>query len=388
MNRKHTIAFECHNLEKDRYGVGRYLDALLDIWRQDKSFRQDFEILLYFKGFIPDNLRQLKARKRILKIPFLRPSFNIFYNILIPLFSWIDRPDLSFFSCYMLPYGMRGRTVVVIHDVVYEAHPDWIPFLKRIEYRILSRHAAKSATAVVTVSEFSKKEIVRYYNISPKKVFVIPNGIFPYFKPITDYKTLEDIKSEYKIKKKMIVFAGQILNRRYVAEAMRAFSKIASKFPEYQFLVIGRNLTYNPFIDIDSIARQINLGHGREVILRRNFAPHEDLAKLFNAAELLVWLSSYEGFGLPPVESAACGTAVLTSSFQVLRETLGDSVFLVDNPENYHNIAQVMEKALSNDSLRRKIAQEAQKRAEKFRWDSHAKKLQEVFHKILSQSSL
>lgn len=379
------IGIDGHNLEKAKYGVGQYITHLLKAFSQIPFARKNIHFVLYFHKKIPQGLDfpGLSLEKKLLKIPGLRPSFTLFYNFLLPYRGWWDKIDLFLFPSYMLPLFYWKKAVVVMHDVAYEAHPEWFPLRYLVPYKILSRWAAWRAQAIVTPSKFSQKEIIKYYKASPQKIFAIPLGIDSQFRPVKNKASLAKIKKKYGLKKDFILFAGQIFTRRYIKEAILAFSQIASEFPEIQFLVIGQN-RIQPRFDLEKLVGTLNKKAGREIILRHPYTGQEDLKYLYSTARLTIWVSTYEGFGLPPVESAACGTPVLTAPYEALGETLSKNVFLVKNPSDIDEMAWAIKQALADSPKRRAIIKQGQKIVQRFSWASHAQGLIKVFKELNS----
>ena len=145
-------------------------------------------------------------------------------------------------------------------------------------------------------------------------------------------------------------------------------------------LIVGKNRT-NPFMDIGKMVKEINVGLNREAILRKDFAPEEDLKTLYSNAKLSVYLSDYEGFGLPPLEAMACKIPVLTTKKASLAETVGDAAIIVENPKNIDEIAQKMEEGITNEILRQDLIKKGLEQVKKFSWEKCAKETLDIFFK-------
>ncbi len=357
------IGIDCHNLETKRTGTGRYLMNLLKYWAKENA-----EIVLYFKNQIPDDIPESKNfQKKILK----SGSNFWFEHILLPKAIKKDGIKIFFSPSYILPIRMpKGvKTAVAIHDISYEAHPEWYSWQNRILLCWISKKSAKKADMIFACSEFTKNEILKYYpssrgagKIDEKKIFVIPLAAGEEFTP---YHSIEG--AEYGIKDKFIFFAGAIFQRRFILETIEAFKKIAARLPEYQFLISGPNYT-QPFIDIDNLIKKANQEIGREAVLHIDYVSDKDLVNLYNAADLFIWLSSYEGFGLPPLEAMACGTPVITTKMASLPETVGDAAMYVEDPRNIDEIVHAISKVLSNEKTRNWLIEEGLKQSQKFSW--------------------
>jgi glycosyltransferase involved in cell wall biosynthesis len=350
------IGIDCHNLEEKRTGTGRYLMNLLKYWAKENA-----EIVLYFKNQIPDDIPDSKNfQKKVLK----NGSNFWFEHILLPRAIKKDGVEIFFSPSYILPIRMpKGvKTAVAIHDISYEAHPEWYSWQNRILLRWISKKSAERADMIFACSQFTKNEILKHYKIDEKKIFVIPLAADEDFTP---YHSLEG--AEYGIKNKFIFYAGAIFQRRFILETIEAFKKIAARLPEYQFLISGPNYT-QPFIDIDNLIKKANQDIGREAVLYIDYVKDKDLVNLYNGAELFIWLSSYEGFGLPPLEAMACGTPVITTKMASLPETVGDAAMYVEDPRNIDEVVHAISKVLNNEKTRNWLIEKGLKQSQKFSW--------------------
>ncbi|OGZ32714.1 MAG: hypothetical protein A2V69_00765 [Candidatus Portnoybacteria bacterium RBG_13_40_8] len=354
------IGIDCHNLEGKRTGAARYLMNLLKYWAEANA-----EFILYFKNQIPDDIPESKNfQKKILK------SGSNFWFEHILLLKAIKKDGIGiFFSpSYVLPLKIPKniKTVVAIHDISYEAHPEWYSWQNRILLKWISKKSAKKADMIFVCSEFTKNEILKYYKVESEKVFIIPLGVGEEFAPRNS-----DEGTAYGIKDKFIFYVGAIFNRRFIPEIIEAFKKTTTRLPEYQFLISGPNYTH-PFIDIASLIKKINQEIGREAILYIDYVNDKDLVNLYNEADLFIWLSSYEGFGLPPLEAMACGTPIITTKMASLPEVVGDAALFVENPKDIDEINHKIYKVLSDEKTRSWLIQEGLKQAQKFSWQKTA----------------
>jgi glycosyltransferase involved in cell wall biosynthesis len=163
------------------------------------------------------------------------------------------------------------------------------------------------------------------------------------------------------------LFVGSIFNRRFLPQKTQAFIEFGKTCSDYQFLIIGRNHT-KPFQDIGALVAEANKILGREAIIWKNYAPDEDLVYLYNGAFATLWLSSYEGFGLPVLESMACGTPVITSMKGALPEVAGDAAMYVVHPENPAEISSALAHLTRYGRYREELIVKGLERARTFSW--------------------
>ena len=333
------IGIDAHSLEENRTGVGRYLFNLLKYWPKQ-------DVILYFKKKIPDDIPNGKV---------LNTNSNaLFMHWFLPRAAKRDKIDILFCPGYVAPLFYRGKIALVLHDIIYEARPDlynWPSIFDRILLKKVSKISAKKAKIIFTCSQFSKKEILKHYKVDPKKVYVIPLAV--------------DIKKEKKdishiVKGKYIFYIGSIFKRRYIPEIIKAMSG-------HQFLIIGKNC--------------INLDLNQKGIIYKEYVDEKYLSSLYTNADLFIWLSSYEGFGLPPLEAMASATPVVTTKMGSLPEVVGDAALFVKNPEDIDEISKAIYKGLIDKKLREKLIKKGLEQARKFSWQKTAK---ETLNFILS----
>jgi len=404
------IGIDAHNLWGRRMGMGRYLSNLLREWSK-LSVGQKF--ILYFKDYIPDDVpKSDNFESKILK----SKSTAFFMHCLLPRAAEKDEVDLFFSPSYILPLKIfkKIKTAVTIHDISYEAHPEWFSWQNNILLRFVSKKSAQRADIILTPSEFTKKEILKYYQVNPDKIFVVPLAVdgkfryypsaflgrpsesasglgsslvasgdtLPAFEPKTRIRAISEfseILNKHSIKNKFIFYIGAIFNRRFIPECIEAFKQVAKKFPEHQFLISGTNYTH-PFVDINYIIKKANEDIGREAILHTDYVDENDLVYLYNDASLFIWLSSYEGFGLPPLEALACGAPVITTKMGSLAEAVGESAVFVNNPENIQEVSEAMERVLSNEQLGNELIKKGLAQAQKFSWQKTAEETLKILN--------
>ncbi len=365
------IGIDAHSLERQPTGVGRVLMNLLQQWN-NFDLPPDLKFFLYFKKEIPELDLSDAFEKKLLD----SNSNAFFAHYLLPRAAKKDKIDLLFCPAYIAPLFYSGKIALILHDIIYQARPDlynWPSIWDRILLKWVSKVSARKAQIIFTPSEFSKREVIKHYQVNPEKIFVILEATDSNFKQITDQNKLAAVKRKYQIKDKFIFYVGSIFNRRHLAEVIEAFGRLASELTDYQFLVAGVNHTA-PFIDIDGLVKEINQKLGRQAVLRQDYLEEYDLVPVYNAADLFIWLSDYEGFGLPVLEAMACGTPVVTSSSGSLPEVTGQAAIYLDDNSDREAIAYAIYQGLTNQELRQKLITKGLTRADNFSWQKCAQK--------------
>lgn len=363
------IGVESHTIEKEeKLGAsGNYLANILKEW--SKLNPDEYQFILYFKDKIPSEefLNSPVFVKRLVKIPLNIKSTALFYNIFLPLKARLDKVNILFLPFYMRPFFCFTPTVTTIHDISFKTHPEWFSWNYKIPFQILSKLAIKTSKAIMACSEYTKKEILSNYKVSPQKIHIVYEAAGQKFNDNKNEKEIKRAKNKYDLNKKYLFYTGTIFNRRHVLESIKAFEGLEG----YQFLISGRDFT-EPKQNIDKKIK------GIKGIKRVNFVDYEDLIPIYQGTDLFVWLSEYEGFGLPVLEVMACGTPVLTTKMTSLGEVIGDYPIAVDNPSDINEISAKMKKLLFDENLRKTAIKKGLAQAKKFSWQKTAEQTLEI----------
>jgi glycosyltransferase involved in cell wall biosynthesis len=264
--------------------------------------------------------------------------------------------------------------VVTVHDVIpilfpeLHPHPIEVVFFRNILPRMLRRCAA-----IIAVSESTKRDIVRLYNLPPERIHVIYEGFDrDIFRPQQDAQA---VKQELGLDR-YIHYSGNVLPHKNVARLVEAFGLIADKIP-HKLVLQGRR---NPeFADLlDGMIQERGL---EERVVFPGYIPLEHLPQLYGGADVFTFVSLSEGFGLPPLEAMACGTPVIASNTSSLPEVVGDAGILV-NPVSPEEIAEAILHVVNDAELRAELSQKALERAATFSWAKAARETLDVLQSV------
>jgi glycosyltransferase involved in cell wall biosynthesis len=242
-------------------------------------------------------------------------------------------------------------------------------YMKRIEL-------IKKVNGIIAISNSTRNDLTKLLNISPKKIEIIYPGVDPGFQPIEKKAEGEKYLNEkYEIDCNYIVSNGGMDLRKNITGLITAFSMLPDEIKKNYKLVIVCRVTSNDVILFKNFAKMFNVA---DRLIFTNYVPKKDLVMLYNYAELSVFPSWYEGFGLPVLESMACGTPVVCSNNSSLPEIVGDAGILV-NPHSPKNIADGINNILSNLTLKAELAQQGLERSKKFEWSKAGKLMSEYY---------
>lgn len=253
---------------------------------------------------------------------------------------------------------------MTIHDMAYRVNPTWYSPSYAFIYRLLTPLCARTAQRILTVSEFSKSEIMRWLKIPESKIFVIYNAVSSRF--TTDYASNTNTKEQY------ILAVSSLDPRKNFLNLLKAFSLIQDKDIKL-YVIGGENSIYRTSMtklnDITYTERVKWLGRVND----------SDLVQYYRHAELFIYPSLYEGFGIPPIEAMACGTPVVVSHIAPLIEVCGDAAAYI-NPLDIHDIAAIMTDLLHNADRRNVLKTLGSQRVKLFSWQDSANKLADLLH--------
>ncbi|MDF1498283.1 MAG: glycosyltransferase family 1 protein [Patescibacteria group bacterium] len=371
------IGIDARTLEGQKTGIGRYLSNLLKFWKKNKNN----EFHLYFKDeILQDNfLKSDNFKLKLLKNPFGFSSNFFFQHFLLPYYLKKDKINFFFSPFYLKPLYCPVQSSIVLHDISYEAHPEWFDFKSQIILRKLSKYSAKTADKIFTVSNYSKEEIVKYYKINPEKITVTNLSPDDSFIKMIDEGKIKAVKEKYNLKKKFVLCVGSMFNRRHVPEIIEVFEKINRKYKDYQLLIIGKNHTY-PLIDINKQIKTANKNLGQNAIVHLDFVSEEELLVFYSSSEVNIYLSDYEGFGLPVIEAQFFGKPVITSYNSSLIEVGDNSVEFVKN-NTVEEIYNSLNKIISDENYKLDLIRRGNENIKRFGWERCA---DETLEKILN----
>ncbi len=279
---------------------------------------------------------------------------------------------------FTLPAVTACPTVVTIHDVVFETHPEWVGDKLCSYLSKWSRFAAQTATRIVTVSEFSKQEIVRVYGVDPNRVDVTLEAADRRFFPIEERDHVERVAAKHGLPEQCLLYVGSMETKKNIENLLVAFKRAVDQagLPHKLALVGGRG---GQALDLDALLDR----HGcRELVVRPGYVPDGDLPFIYNAAEAFIYPSLYEGFGLPPLEAMACGVPVISSNATSLPEVVGDAGVLVD-PEDTDSMAEAIAGVLTDEGQRSDLRQKGLTRAAEFSWEQTARQTLDVYRQAV-----
>ena len=273
------------------------------------------------------------------------------------------------------------HVVVTLHDIAYERYPQFLPEDHVATLRRRVPATLRRAAAIITDSEASKREIVSFYSVPPDKVTVALLAADPIFRPLRDEARLEaqlaEVRDRYAGGDHYILFTGDPLQRRKnVKSLVDAYTRLRAAGAVTHRLVLSGD---RAALESDIFAAARAAGRADDLCFIGR-VPEEELVAIYNAADIFVYPSLYEGFGLPPLEAMACGVPVITSNVSSLPEVVGADALTVD-PLDTDALAAAMARILNDVDLQANLSARGLRRAATFSWDATARILVDTYHK-------
>jgi glycosyltransferase involved in cell wall biosynthesis len=369
------IAFDGTTLRPRRTGVGYYTEHLLRHLAQEAA---DDEIVVLSNRPV-DTTAPLPARVQAARSRWRGPSL-IWMQASAPRELARLRVDLAHFTNGMMPLLSRTPTVVTIHDMSLSLYPHYHPARRVLLSRPLVDIAARRAAAVITVSESARRDIVRLYDLPPERVHVIHEAPAPSFRRVRDPRELERVRRQYGLGERVILYVGTIEPRKNLPNLIGAFAaRRRAGDLTHQLVCVG------PYGWLSrGIGKHVERLGVADAVTFTGYVPFDDLPAIYSLAEMFVFPSVYEGFGLPVAEAMACGAPLITGPTEALVEVAAGAVMQVDalDPQALGD-GMV---ALARDPERRlHLAALGEQRARLFSWSRAARETLAVYRTVAKQ---
>ncbi len=343
------------NLVKGIINIKDREDYLYIIHNSEKAFSKNnnvFEILL-------------KSKSKIICDYLLAPK--IINNLKL---------DVTIFPKDVLPFFIKTKRILCILDMGY-----YLPkynaykFLDNIYMKLMIRNSCQRAGKIIAISKNTKKDLISILNLDSDRIKVIYLSADNFFKRTTSNKELIKTKKRYNLNKDFIFYSGSISPRKNLIRLIKAYNRVKEK-AKLDLVITGNKMWKN-----DQEMKLIKQNRGIKLL---GYVPKEDLRGLYNLAEMYIYPSLYEGFGLPILEAQACGCPVICSNTSSLPEIAGDSAYYID-PYNEKDITDAIIKLSKNKKLKEELIKKGYKNIKRFSWNKSARDLLRVCEEVCSK---
>ncbi len=370
-----------HALKKNRTGVEEYSWQIIQHLK--KTIPAQHNVVLY----VNTSRENVCANDLLVDLPqhwqveYLNwPLKKMWSQIRLGSYFIKNKPDLFFAPGQLIPFYSPRRTVTTIHDSAFIPFPNAYSFLGRCYLKIINKIVLAKSATIITPSEFSKNELIKYYRTEPEKIIVIPLGYNEKMYntlPITS-EVVFQVCLKYSITKPYILSIGRLEEKKNTVRIVETFSRLRVTH-DMQLLLVGK-----PSVGYDSVKKAILQSPFRNEIKELGYLPEQDVAILLRQAGLFLFPSMYEGFGLPVLQAMASGCPVVASKGSCLEEVGGDAAIYAD-PFSVESIAHACTIFLENKIVKEKKIMLGKERAALFSWKKAAFQTCEIFLSLLSK---
>jgi glycosyltransferase involved in cell wall biosynthesis len=347
------IAIDAREMSGRPTGVGRYLSEILRAWNQ-LSVARAHEFVLCSPAPIVMPASGLRLTTAIAS-----GRGTLWEQWTLPRLVTRARADVLFAPAYTAPVRCRVPVVLTIHDVSFAARPDWFTWREGMRRRTLTRMSARRAARIITVTDFSRREISTHLGIPASRIEVIYHGVSDPPSPAP--------------REPLILYVGSIFNRRHLPALIEGFALLAGRHSTVRLEIVGDNRTFPP-IDLDRLIAQSGAA---DRIRARRYLPDDDLRSLYARASAFAFLSEYEGFGLTPLEAMAAGAPAVVLDTDVAREIYGPAAEYVAAPEP-EAVASALERVLFDGPARSRLLDAAPAQLQRYSWTDCAHRTLQV----------
>ncbi|MSQ23686.1 MAG: glycosyltransferase family 1 protein [Chloroflexi bacterium] len=361
-------------------GLSRYLIGLLTELRE---MAPPEEIWAYLAA--SEAPSELSHTPNFIPVPSSWPTSRPAIRMLWEQSTWPvslhrDHIGLAHGPAHVLPLAWPGPSVVTIHDLAFMVDPSTFRRRSQVYLRLMVLLAARRATRVVTVSESTRRDVIRLLGVPAARVTCVYNGVEARFHPLDSEDQLESFRQAQGLKSPFILYLGTIEPRKNLVRLIDAYAELRRRGVTRWPLVLAGSVGPLGTPILDHVAEA---GLSETDVRFVGFVPEAEKPLWYNAACLFVYPSQYEGFGLPVLEALACGTPVVTSDRSSLPEVVGDAAMLID-PTDRTAIADAMQQVLEDGALRDRLVSAGLKQAAPFSWRATADGTMDVYRAALA----
>src|SRR5262245_13362783 len=371
MIRRVRIGIDARKLHD--FGIGTYIRNLL---RQLARLDRETEFVVLARPSDCAGIASLGQNFRA--VPETAPNYSLIEQVRVPLALRREGVTLFHAPHYVLPPLVSCRSVVTIHDCIHLMFPQYLPSRFAYTYaRTSIALAARHATRVLTVSESSKRDILRFVDMPAGKIDVIYNAFDERFGVEPREEDVVRVRERYQLHDEFVLYAGNVKPHKNLERLIQAFDRVRRRgLSHLKLVVIGDEIS-----KYAALRRAVHQHQLHKYVRFLGFLPEATLAVMYRLAGVFVFPSLYEGFGLPPLEAMASGTPVVASNVSSLPEVAGDAAVLVD-PYDPAAIADGIYRVLTDETLRRALRQRGLARASEFSWETSVRRVRDIYGEV------
>lgn len=378
------ITFDISPYVHHHAGLGRYAGELLAAMR-NVAPHHEFTALYHAarEMEIEGELQNVKTARVPLGAKPWRMSVLLAYYMRMTMDRFLPTSDVFHGTDHLLPPLKNSQEIFTIHDLIFRFFPEYHLPLNRSFLDLMLPKFMRRADAIIAVSENTRRDVARLVDIPLTKIFVIYEGVSRAFHPINDSGALERVRAQYRLPPRFILFFSTIEPRKNLITLLDAYVELLRRHVEIPPLVVmGRK----GWLYQETFQRIEDLNLKPRVILT-DWVETSDVPAILSMAEIFVFPSLYEGFGLTPLEAMACGAPVISSNASSMPEVIGDAGILVE-PRDVRGFADAIARVLGDDALRNELRAKGLMQASCFSWDRAARQTLALYEHVLTNGNV
>ncbi|MDD3085236.1 MAG: glycosyltransferase family 1 protein, partial [Candidatus ainarchaeum sp.] len=372
-DRKKKIGIDARFYGPIGKGLGRYIQEVVDNVIKMDSYN-DYVVFLRKDNFDELVIDEFKNVKKVLVDV---QWYSLKEQLLMPFYIWKEKLDLIHFPHFNVPFFVPCKFIVTIHDLILTKfktvrattlHP-FIYELKNLAYRTIIKRALNKSKRILTVSEFTKNDIVEQFKIKPDKIEVIYEGVANLAKGRDSLFVVKldnnEVLRDYDINYPFLLYVGNAYPHKNLDFLITSFKKVYEKKNNLRLVLVGKEDYF--YKNIKQLVEKEFSNIQDKPVIFSGYVPDDKLEIFYKKALVYVFPSLYEGFGLPPLEAMAKGCPVLSSNVSSMPEILADAA-LYFNPRDEQDFLNKLDLILKDRDLREKLVKVGEIRCQKFNW--------------------
>lgn len=362
------IGVDARHLVGKKRGIGYYIENLI---KGLLKIRKDIEFLLFTPQKLSERFENPRAKICELKMPFYSMlSSPLWFNFYLPLYLKKYNFDILHCPNFFAPIFFKGKLIITIHDLAPLHFPEVFPKLYPLYFRSLLPISIRKAHRIITPTKTIKEEVEEFFPEAKGKVFYVYHGVDEIFKPAKNKK-----EKEFPY----ILYVGAMMKRKNILGILKSFYILKEKYKlPHHLLLVGKE---GP--GWKEIKNEIDSHPYKNFILYKGYVSRNEMVKIYQHADLFIFLSIYEGFGFPVLEAMKCGVPVIISSDKALVEVTKGKAVIVD-PFNYEEIAEKAYAILNDANLRENLIKNGLKISSQYKWEKNALEIYKIYRNMLS----
>lgn len=378
------IAFDAQLLMKgEKTGIGWCAENILKKMPQYSKY--DYQLNCFTLGYSAEQFNNIEKYFHLgYKVNKCTWFHDVIYRMIWNFFSvpysafFGKNADITLFFNYVIPPGVKGKKINFVYDMAYKAHPETVRIKTRELLNIALMKSCKRADHIITISEFSKNEIIKYLDIPDEKISIMPCGVDSLlYHPNYSEQDVKTVTNKYQIQGEYLLYLGTLEPRKNIERLIKAYALLKKEISNTPKLVLAGRKGWM----FESIFETVKSLQMENDIIFTGYIDYKDAPILIKGAKIFLFPSIYEGFGMPPLEAMASGTPVIVSNVSSLPEVVGDAGILVD-PFSVDSIKEGLKLLVNDEDKRIELSRMGIERAKIYTWDNAVEILQDVFAQL------